>query len=530
MRTKQSDIFGKALGNTLEKGGTKAGAERGWETRRGRSPVEEPKGEAKLHPTWQKMADYHAREVVNIEQKIEELARAGKDTSKLRVQSLIHSAAYKAAKASKNPTEEDIVADMTEGQKKVYNEHFAQEREPGERPQPPKKEPEKPKDEKPKEPEKPKPLTAWDVKAEGNHIASKLRGLKVKLRSGHSVGPIKVSSVTEEGDGIFIEMFAEDLKIGGEDDDDSNDGAAEDKLLTDGQKIVQEKFPNHDVHPVSSEKGYFGFSITPKKAEKSAAEVVGGMIGGFLAKEGTPSGAKRGWETRRGRAPVEKPKTERPKAQPVLSSLGSGKASPETIGQMREGLKTLANVFSREGYEAQRDAVVRLLTHGLEATPNTETKMSQEERIKEARGLLGYGMKAAQEAISQSQDGNPPPWFDDIKDAVEAYDEEQAKPPSNSMRDLKLRGVAQEGNVHVKIVPLSSGEGYGVETTVDGDRRYPREPGMSLEEAQQFALGQLKNPRQTQSLVGPPKPEEKPKAPKIPEGRPYKNVGDLAAE
>jgi hypothetical protein len=44
MRTKQSDIFGKALGNTLEKGGTKAGAERGWETRRGRSPVEEPKG------------------------------------------------------------------------------------------------------------------------------------------------------------------------------------------------------------------------------------------------------------------------------------------------------------------------------------------------------------------------------------------------------------------------------------------------------------------------------------------------------
>jgi hypothetical protein len=32
------------------------------------------------------------------------------------------------------------------------------------------------------------------------------------------------------------------------------------------------------------------------------------------------------------------------------------------------------------------------------------------------------------------------------------------------------------------------------------------------------------------SQIGKFPPEEKPKAPKIPEGRPYKNVGDLAAE
>lgn len=114
-------------------------------------------------------------------------------------------------------------------------------------------------------------------------------------------------------------------------------------------------------------------------------------------------------------------------------------------------------------------------------------------------------------------------------------EERQGSPPSSLWAkadgDIKRFGVAQVGDVHVKIVPLLMGEGFGVETTVAGDRRHPREPGMSLEEAQKFALGQLRKPRASQML--PPKPvaepePEKPKAP--PAGRPYKNPLDLAAE
>lgn len=45
-------------------------------------------------------------------------------------------------------------------------------------------------------------------------------------------------------------------------------------------------------------------SPTKEQAEKTAATVVGDMIGDFL-KDGTKAGAARGWETRRGRAPVE---------------------------------------------------------------------------------------------------------------------------------------------------------------------------------------------------------------------------------
>lgn len=95
--------------------------------------------------------------------------------------------------------------------------------------------------------------------------------------------------------------------------------------------------------------------------------------------------------------------------------------------------------------------------------------------------------------------------------------------------DLKRMGVAQVGNVHVKIVPLLEAEGFGVETTVAGDRRYPREPGMTLEQAQAFALEQLRRPRPTQMIQPPPEPAQP--DPKVqPAQKPYKNPGDLAAE
>ena len=60
-------------------------------------------------------------------------------------------------------------------------------------------------------------------------------------------------------------------------------------------------------------------------------------------------------------------------------------------------------------------------------------------------------------------------------------------------RSIKMRGVASYQNVSVKIVP--NGNGFGVETIVNGDRRYPIEEPMPLHEAQALALAQLLEPR-----------------------------------
>lgn len=74
----------------------------------------------------------------------------------------------------------------------------------------------------------------------------------------------------------------------------------------------------------------------------------------------------------------------------------------------------------------------------------------------------------------------------------------QLKPeaqPSLEERTLRRTGTAYRGKVSVKIVQHMSGEGYGVETTVAGDRRLPTEKPMTLEQAQRFALEQLDSPR-----------------------------------
>ena len=47
---------------------------------------------------------------------------------------------------------------------------------------------------------------------------------------------------------------------------------------------------------------------------------------------------------------------------------------------------------------------------------------------------------------------------------------------------LQRTGTANRGGVNVKIVPM--GDGFGVETTVDGDRRLPTEEPITLESAQ----------------------------------------------
>jgi hypothetical protein len=244
--------------------------------------------------------------------------------------------------------------------KRIYEEHFAKKR--FVQPEDSSKKPEE------KEPEKPKALTAWDVKAEGNSIASKLRSLNVKTRRGYSVGPIKVDSVSEEGDGFLIEMYAEDLKIGGPDDNDNNDSLAESKLLDEGEKIVQEKFPNHEVHPVSSEKGYFGFAISPKK-EKTAAMAVSDMIGGFFAKAGTREGAKKGWETRRAGGAVAED-GDRVDVGRLADAALAVRDNPKVLAATKMGEEMFwgeSKVPASEGLEVARERAEQALKMGEEA-------------------------------------------------------------------------------------------------------------------------------------------------------------------
>jgi hypothetical protein len=95
-------------------------------------------------------------------------------------------------------------------------------------------------------------------------------------------------------------------------------------------------------------------------------------------------------------------------------------------------------------------------------------------------------------------------------------DLEQAK------KHIRMRGTASYKNVSVKIVSL--GDGFGVETTVDGDHRYPVEDPMPLPEAQALALAQLVEPRAGYVYTPtPPAPQKSTVS-----GRPYKSAGDLA--
>jgi len=68
------------------------------------------------------------------------------------------------------------------------------------------------------------------------------------------------------------------------------------------------------------------------------------------------------------------------------------------------------------------------------------------------------------------------------------------------LKTLQRKGTASHGDTHVKIVFRDADDsdgGYGVETTVSGDRRYPTEPAMPLDAAQLFAVAQLFAPRPT---------------------------------
>jgi hypothetical protein len=348
--------------NALAKAGTSEGAKLGWETRQ--------HGGAKEEPTdWKKVSEYHEREIANISRKMGDaipLTPRTLEEKKLRVEALLHLAGKHAAGKGRKVTEDDIKSFLvTQGDKITYANYFAPNRPPVEKPkeptqgkpEPPKKPEEKkepPKaEEKPKEPGKQKPLTTWDVKNEGNSIASKLREIKVKRQDGSGVGNIKVTSVVEEEDGILIEMYAEGLKVGGPDDDDSNDSQAEDALFNEGKKIVQEKFPNHDVGVVGSEKGYFGFLLSQKGKKEPLGKTLERVRESML-KAGTSEGAKRGWEARRGGAtqvisqPTESEQASRlqgtpakfvggPPAPKKMMETFAGEAQDETHGYFGPG-------------------------------------------------------------------------------------------------------------------------------------------------------------------------------------------------
>lgn len=68
---------------------------------------------------------------------------------------------------------------------------------------------------------------------------------------------------------------------------------------------------------------------------------------------------------------------------------------------------------------------------------------------------------------------------------------------SRAEKELRRKGAFYDptSKVGVKIVSHFSGDGFAVETTVEGDRRLPVEDPMPLEEALRLALAQLVNPR-----------------------------------
>ena len=92
-------------------------------------------------------------------------------------------------------------------------------------------------------------------------------------------------------------------------------------------------------------------------------------------------------------------------------------------------------------------------------------------------------------------------------------------------RSIKMRGAAAYQNISVKIVP--NGDGFGVETTVDGDRRYPVEEPMPLPEAQKLAMAQLIEPRAQYQYTPETKPVSKTQSQSTSR---YKPLGDLLHE
>jgi len=214
---------------------------------------------------WLDRSDYHAREMQNIHRRLKQ-----KSTPELRVQFRMHQAGYMAAMKGKEPTEQAIRSLLQgEDERRVYDEKFAPGRKPAEQPKA---------EEKPK-PEEPKAISIDRVKSEAKGVARELSRIGAPLYyGGGRTGPVSIDEVSEDKGKIHLYLYAEGLKIGGPDDIDSNDGTAQDKLLSEGRKMLQNRLPGAEIHPIGSEKGYFGFIIEAPKAEAEKPKVPIGSV------------------------------------------------------------------------------------------------------------------------------------------------------------------------------------------------------------------------------------------------------------
>jgi len=209
-----------------------------------------------ISPEWVDRMDNHQREMDNIAERL-----LKKPSLDLRTQFMMHNAARNAAMRGRKVTEADIRHIMGADSEALahYDKKYA-----------PKKPEEKP-EEKPKAaPKTKKPeITIKSVKSEAESLGYDLTRERVKRRDGHDVGKVTVDDVTETPKGVEIYMFAEDLKIGGVEDEDSNDYEAQGKLLEIGLKNLKKKFPRKKMHAIGGEKGYFGFFIEDKRPKRA---------------------------------------------------------------------------------------------------------------------------------------------------------------------------------------------------------------------------------------------------------------------
>lgn len=136
--------------------------------------------------------------------------------------------------------------------------------------------PKPPKERRPEEPKAPKaprvkkpPITIKRAKSEADSMAYDLSNERVKRRDGSSVGRVTVDEVSETATGVEIYMSADNLKIGGIDDEDSNDYGAQGKLLDLGLKDLKKRFPRKKMHGIGGEKGFFGFFIEDKRPKRA---------------------------------------------------------------------------------------------------------------------------------------------------------------------------------------------------------------------------------------------------------------------
>lgn len=176
-----------------------------------------------------------------------------------------------------------------------------------------------------------------------------------------------------------------------------------------------------------------------------------------------------------------------------------GELTPVQISAIRTVIKDLYGDVSRLAGDRNQDARVALHNQLLDGTGNVAKPAKSginalRDKLIELAGIDKSG-KAIVEVDRELQ-----AWMEKVTGYVR---------PDAALRRIQNFGTADQGDVSVKVVSVGNrGDGFGVETTVNGDRRYPTEPPMTLEEAQQFARKQLDNPRTAVKPTPPPAPIE----------------------